>query len=326
MKIVVDKYVPYIAEVLAPYAEVLPLDPAEITATAVRDADALIIRTRTRCDSALLEGSKVQFIATATIGFDHIDTAYCQAHDIVWTNCTGCNAQAVCDYVETAILNQLSIINYPLSIGIIGCGHVGSKVAAMAERRGWRVLISDPPREERGEIVGTSLSQIAQEADIITFHTPLTHDGKHPTFHLADATFFAQCKSDALIINAARGGVIDESALLHFLQQHPQAHAVIDCWEGEPQVNLQLVEQATIATFHIAGYSKEGKYNASRMCVEALLNHFHWKEKGTILDALSHCDWQSQTPQVGFNIQATSQALKAQPEQFEQLRKEYPLR
>ncbi len=336
MKIVIDKYIPYLAETLAPYAEVVSLDPDAITADTVHDADALIVRTRTQCNQALLAGSKVQFIATATIGFDHIDAAYCAANHIAWMSCPGCNAQGVCDYVETAI-NQLPLQgvggkilqkNKKLTIGIIGCGHVGSKVLQMAQRRGWTTLVSDPPREAKGDIQGVSLQQIAHEADIITFHTPLTHDGNHPTYHLWTKEQFTHMKPNALIINAARGGVVHEGDLLDYLTTHPAAQAAIDCWENEPQLNTHLLRRSNLATYHIAGYTLEGKYNASVMCLQGLIQHF------TIDDAtaqkLLHHLQQSRIfptlPQVGFDIHHTSQQLKAHPDQFEALRKAYPLR
>ncbi len=330
MKMIIDKYVPYLAKALSSFADVIAIEPESITPAMVQDADALIIRTRTQCNEALLNDSKVQFIATATIGFDHIDTAYCAAHHIAWTNCPGCNAQGVADYVETAfnVLCSLSFVQHPITIGIVGVGHVGSKVQAMAEKKGWRVLLSDPPREERGEIIGTPLHQIAQEADIITFHTPLTHEGAYPTYHLADEPFFANLQPHAVVINAARGGVIDEGAWLSFLQTHPQTQAVVDCWENEPIINHALLERAAIATYHIAGYTLEGKFNASRMCLEALCEYFHIADtsRQNALHLLQMQRENSTQPAVGFDIEITSAALKSSPEAFESLRKNYPMR
>ncbi len=334
MKVVIDKYVPYLAEVLGEIADVISLEPDAITAAIVQDADALIIRTRTRCNSALLEGSQVQFIATATIGFDHIDTEYCAAHGIYWTNCPGCNAQGVADFIECIMYHvecrraaHLSNIqNSSLTLGVIGVGHVGSKVVKMAGRKGYKVLVSDPPREARGEIIGTPLLQIAREADIITFHTPLTKDGDYPTWHLVSADFFAQCKSDVLIINAARGGVIDEDAWLQFLESNPDSCAVVDCWEGEPHINHRLLERAWLGTYHIAGYTLEGKYNASRICLEALTKHFKIEKAASLFEKLHAIRIVSDGPQVNFDIAAISDALKANPEAFEQLRKGYVLR
>ena len=282
------------------------LEPEQFTPETVHDADALIIRTRTRCDAALLEGSRVQFIATATIGTDHIDHDYCRSHNIRVVSCPGCNAQAVCDYIEETIKCQLSIINYQLSIGLIGVGHVGSLVAKMAERRGMQVVLNDPPRGLTGDVTA---------CDIITFHTPLTTDGAYPTYHLCDAAFLSRCKPDALIINAARGGVVDEQALLNSGQPF-----VIDTWENEPHINPEVLRRATLASMHIAGYSIEGKRNASRMCLNALCQHF-------ALPALSLND--DQLPQGDSEpgwLKRISDQLKANPEAFEQLRKEYKLR
>ncbi len=314
--------------VLEQCADVIALEPDEISAEVVRDADALIIRTRTRCNEALLEGSRIQFIATATIGFDHIDTAYCAQQNIRWMSCPGCNAQGVCDYVETAIRSSKFKVQSSPTIGIVGCGNVGQKVMQMAKRMGWRVLVSDPPREERDEIQGVSLTTIAREADIITFHTPLTPIGKHATYHLADATFFGQLKPNTLIINAARGGVIDEIALIDYLHTHPQAQAAIDCWENEPNINHELLKLAAITTYHIAGYTQDGKYNASEMCLRGLIEHFSLDKNLShrLITALQQQRIISTEPQVGFAIQHTSAQLKNAPEQFEALRQAYPLR
>lgn len=319
MKIVVDRHIPYLEGVLPRMAEVLFLEPQDITAETVRDADALIVRTRTRCDEALLQGSKVQFIATATIGFDHIDRNYCDAHHIVWTNCPGCNAQGVADYVETVlhywVINGLLLGHSATGkVGIVGVGHVGKLVEQMAREKGWDVLLCDPPRAEKeGADAFVALEQIARECDVITFHTPLTRDGLHPTYHLADEAFFRTCRADALIINAARGGVVDEAALLK--SGNP---FVLDCWEGEPEINRDSLNHALFATFHIAGYTREGKYNASQMSLNALCRHFG-------LPTVVLPNRPEPAPRI-WDIEAVSQALKEQPDRFEQLRSAYILR
>ena len=169
------------------------------------------MRTRTQINKELLQGSNVRFVATATIGFDHIDQDYCREAGIRWVSCPGCNAQAVCDYVEEAISSIKSGKN-ALTIGIVGYGHVGKLVAQMAQRRGYQVLLSDPPLG-----IGMSLEQLAPLCDVLTFHTPLTREGEYPTYHLCDETILRLCKPGTLIINAARGGVIDEQALLSCL-------------------------------------------------------------------------------------------------------------
>ena len=334
MRILIDKYIPFLQGVLDDFAEVCMLDPEQFTPNAVHDADALIVRTRTRCDAALLEGSLVRFIATATIGTDHIDHDYCRSRNIRVVSCPGCNAQAVCDYIEEALnessnlqilkSSNLQIFKYSNTqifkssnlqifkssntptIGVVGVGCVGSLVAKMAERRGLQVVLNDPPLGLNGDVTA---------CDIITFHTPLTTAGAYPTYHLCDAAFLSRCKPDVLIINTARGGVVDEQALLDSGQPF-----VIDTWEGEPHINPEVLSRATLASMHIAGYSIEGKRNASRMCLDALCQHF-------ALPALALNS--DQLPQGDNNpgwLKRISDALKQNPEAFEQLRKEYKLR
>ncbi len=315
MLVIIDKYIPFLRGILEPYCEVKYLEPDEITADSVSDADALLVRSRTRCDAALLEGSKVRFIATATIGYDHIDTAYCESHGIFWTNCPGCNAQGVCDYVEEAIRTTpaASVKKSPV-MGIVGVGHVGSLVAEMAERRGCRVLLNDPPKG-----IGVPLEQIAREADIITFHTPLTKDGAYPTYHLCDEHFLSLCKKNAVIINAARGGVIDEEAAL--LPENRGKIFVIDTWEGEPDINKRLLDAAEIATCHIAGYTLQGKVNATNMCLSALCKHFSLPELQVPAETLP-------TPRHAgqYWLLEVDHKLRQNPEYFEYLRETYPLR
>lgn len=303
MHVLIDKYIPFLNGVLDPYATVDFIAPEAFTPARVQDADALIVRTRTRINKDLLAGSRVQFVATATIGYDHIDTSL----DIpYWTACPGCNAQAVCDYIQEALLAaQLP----HKSIGIVGYGHVGSRVAAMAEKLGFNVLVNDPPKG-----LGVSLDEIAAKCDIITFHTPLDDT----TYHLCDAAFLSKCRPHALIINAARGGIVDEQAL--FESQHP---CIIDCWENEPSINRTLCQspQTLLASYHIAGYSIEGKRNASQMCLDALCRFFSLPSLSVNTD---------QMPPLGDSqpgwLMRISDQLKAHPENFETLRKQYPLR
>ena len=315
MQVIIDKGIPFLDDVFPPEIEVLYLSPEDITPEVVHNANALFVRTRTRINKELLHGSNVQFVATATIGFDHIDQVYCREANIQWVSCPGCNAQAVCDYVEEAI-SSIKSNKTNLTIGIIGYGHVGKLVAKMAERNGHRVLLSDPPLG-----IGLSLEEMAPKCDVLTFHTPLTHDSKHPTYHLCNDAILSLCKPDALIINAARGGVIDEQALIHHLQQSPTTQTVIDCWENEPQINLQLLQLSNVATFHIAGYSIAGKMRASEMCLEAFYKFFSLpilsiNKKVVPLHGDSASGW----------LKRISDQLKAQPEHFEQLRKQYKLR
>ena len=324
MLVIIDKGIPFLQGVFPSEIEVKFLSPEEITSESVRKADALFVRTRTQINKELLHGSQVRFVATATIGFDHIDQDYCREAGIHWVSCPGCNAQAVCDYVEEAIASFNSSPSRGRSgggftIGIVGYGHVGKLVAQMAERKGYKVLLSDPPLG-----IGMSLNELAPLCDVLTFHTPLTYDGEHPTYHLCNADILRLCKPNALIINAARGGIIDEQALLSTLNtQHSTLNykVAIDCWENEPLLNQALLEKVDLASFHIAGYSIEGKMRASEMCLQAFCEFFSLpilsiNKKLVPLQGDSAPGW----------LQRISNQLKAAPEHFEQLRKQYKLR
>ena len=310
MKIVCDAYIPFLAEAVHrewPQVDICPMKPEEIDAAAVHNADVLVVRTRTKVNEALLSGSRVRLVCTATIGFDHIDTAYCALQGIRWMSCPGCNAQAVCDYIEEA-LNEVDARG---TIGVVGVGHVGSLVAQMAERRGMKVLLNDPPKN-----IGVSLGSIAQKCDIITFHVPLDKS----TYHLCDEAFLSQCKKGALIINAARGGVVDEQALLR--SGHPY---ILDTWENEPDIDPNVLAHAQRASMHIAGYRVEGKRNASQMCLDAIADEFGLQKvdiSGYRYTGITGSRKNSSEPWLA----AITHQLKASPTAFEALRKAYPLR
>ena len=317
-QVIIDKGIPFLEGVFPPEIDVRYLSPEEITPEAVRYADALFVRTRTQINKGLLHGSNVRFVATATIGFDHIDQDFCREAGIHWVSCPGCNAQAVCDYVEEAIA-YLRPQQSQLTIGVVGYGYVGKLVAKMAQRRGYQVLLSDPPLG-----IGMSLEELAPHCDVITFHTPLTREGEHPTYHLCDANILRLCKPNTLLINAARGGVIDEQALLSTLNTQRSTlnyTTAIDCWENEPNLNQELLKKVDLASFHIAGYSIQGKMNASEMCLRAFCEFFSLpilsiNKKVVPLQGDSEPSW----------LKRISDQLKAKPEYFEQLRKQYRLR
>ena len=328
-QVVIDRGIPFLDGVFPPEIDVRFLSPEEITPQAVRCADALFVRTRTNINKELLSGSNVRFVATATIGFDHIDQDYCREAGIHWVSCPGCNAQAVCDYVEEAI-TSIKSDKSELTVGVIGYGHVGKLVARMAEKRGYTVLLSDPPLG-----IGLSLEQLAPQCDVLTFHTPLTREGEYPTYHLCDANILRRCKPGTLIINAARGGVIDEQALLSQLStlvqrsrsfermrdKNSQLSTAIDCWDGEPKLNQELLKKVNLASFHIAGYSIQGKMNASEMCLRAFCEFFSLP----ILSINKKAVPLQGDSEKGWLLRITEQ-LKANPEQFEQFRKQYKLR
>lgn len=319
MRILIDKYVPFVQGVLEPYANVEYLSPEEFTIDKVRDAHALIVRTRTKCDERLLADSQVSCITTATIGYEHIDTAYCETHQIKWYNAPGCNAAGVCDYVEDAISVLQREGKLPLHpiVGIVGVGHVGRLVETMVKAKGWLVMKNDPPRAEiEPNEEWTSLTDIAKQADIITFHTPMTCIGKYPSYHLCDALLLSLMKPSAVVINASRGGVVDEVAL-----RRSSHICVLDTWETEPQISEVMLRYATIATPHIAGYTLQGKINASNACLENICKHFGWPVQ--VVDM-------SQVPAAGDReegwIRRADKVLRAHPKQFEYLRESYKLR
>lgn len=301
----------------------------------MRDADALIVRTRTRCDEALLKGSSVKFVATATIGFDHIDADYMSRAGIEWMSCPGCNASSVEQYLHSVMIllkRQKGMRPESSTIGIVGCGHVGSKVAKMAAGMGMRVLVCDPPRQERGD-TGTfvTMKDIEEQCDVITFHVPLTKDGPHPTMHMADAAFFSRLVRKPVIVNTSRGAVADNAALLDALIYNKVSDAVIDTWENEPHINLQLMDRAWIATPHIAGYSADGKVCADNMVISGLCRHFGIKvpckvEPPELPAGFVASDDADDLCLQLYNPLDDSARLKASPEKFEELRGNYPLR
>lgn len=331
MKVIVDDKIPYIREALTTLVdEAIFLPASQIDKAQVQDVDALIIRTRTRCNEDLLKGSKVKFIATATIGYDHIDTDYCAKAGISWTNAPGCNASSVAQYVHACLLLLLREKEFTLKgkfIGIIGVGNVGRKVAKIAEQLGMQVLLNDPPRQAvEGDEGFASLQQIAEVCDVITFHTPLNKIGVYKTFHLADEAFFQKLKKKPILINTSRGEVVDGQALSDALNKGLITDAIIDVWEGEPDIDTTLLNKVFVGTPHIAGYSADGKANATRMSLDALCRHFHLKGDYQINPPMP-TDRQKEVDYLQiYNPMTDSLALKNHPEQFEQLRGNYPIR
>ena len=339
LKIIADSKIPYLKGILEPYARISYYPPQEITADKVHDADILIIRTRTRCDKQLLGNSRCRFIGTATIGYAHIDTGYCQEHGITWQNAPGCNASSVGQYILSSLLllsRHTGRSLQDMTIGIVGVGHVGSIVAKYCRIMGMKVLLNDPPRARKeGEKTFVPLSEIAKECDIITFHTPLILSGTDKTWHLADEKFLASLAKRPVIINSSRGEVTDNHALLHALDTRLISEVILDCWEHEPDINLELLTKAFIATPHIAGYSADGKSTATRMIVQAI-----GEKTGISIDTSAikppppvYPDLSLSGPQAladaviyTYNPNTESQKLKDHPELFEDFRNNYPLR
>lgn len=336
MKIVVDNKIPFIKGVFDEFAEMVYAEGSLIDSALVKDADALIVRTRTMCDAALLDGSSVRFIATATIGFDHIDTSYCQANNIQWTNAPGCNADAVVQYVFAALGELALKCDFDLKdkvLGIIGVGNVGRRIAAFAEKLGMVVLKNDPPRADfEGGDEFVSLDVIKETADIITFHTPLNRGGEYSTFHLCDENFVSSLGRKPILINASRGEVCDNDVIAKARIDGRVEALVIDCWEKEPNIDRDLLNVCDVSTFHIAGYSLEGKANATTASVRALSRYFdlgmdEWK---TLLPEKMQSEVEGMSDlekvMVSYAIMKEDALLKANPSQFENLRGDYDFR
>ena len=331
IRLIIENKVPYVHGLLDDYATVQYLAPEEINAKTARDIDGMIIRTRTVCNEELLRRSDCKIIATATIGTDHIDLEYCRKRGITVVNAPGCNAPAVAQYVFASLFR---VINRPISsytIAVIGVGHVGSIVARWAEGLGMKVLRYDPLRKEaepNSDIQWSDLDTIAREADIITFHTPLTTTGEHATFHMADEEFFGKLRRAPIIINSARGSVIDTLALNNAKDAGLVSHLIIDCWEGEPTIDTGLLARASVATPHIAGYSAEGKIRASQVALDALSTFFMIPRVAIDMPLPpAPARYVSASGVMNsYDPMPESDALKAAPASFETLRNNYVLR
>ena len=327
MRVIVDSHIPNIQGLIEPYAEVLYLEPGDISREAVKDADALIVRTRTRCNADLLDGSRVRFIGSATIGTDHIDLDYCASHGITVRNAPGCNAPAVAQWVFCAIhaWMQARGIATPegLTLGIVGVGHIGSIVARWGRELGFTVLLNDPPREKRDGSFDVNifpLEELQRRCDIITFHTPITREGQWPTWHLCDQAFLDALACCRLILDAARGPIADNAALLRW-----HGDVGLDCWENEPVISRELLEKAIVATPHVAGYSREGKQRGTAMMLAALNDFYGWDIPVPEITAPATGAVQVTLDGIAasYDILADTAALKADPAGFEALRNHY---
>lgn len=345
MKIIIDDKIPYIKGAFEPVAEVIYLAGSKTTPEVVKDADAIVTRTRTICNEKLLKGSSVKFIATATIGFDHIDTDYCEANGISWTNAPGCNSKSVEQYIASTLMVLAETKGWNLSektIAVVGVGNVGKKVARIAEIFGMKVLLNDPPRERaEGSEAFVSLATVMQEADIITLHVPLESKGQDATFHLANDDFFSKLRRKPVLINSCRGEVVETEAVKSALKSGYISEFVCDCWENEPNLDLELLGMTCIATPHIAGYSKDGKATGTQMSVEAIDNYFklglnNWRPSGVELPTepefnidgagLSEQQILSKAVLHTYDIRTDDADFRKDPSKFEQLRGDYPVR
>ena len=345
IKIVADNKIPFLKGVLDKIAEVSYFPGREIDHEHVRNADALIVRTRTKCNEKLLGGSPVKYIATATIGYDHLDIEYLRRKGIRWSNAPGCNSGSVKQYIASALAYITTLAGKrfgELSLGIIGVGHVGKKVEHLARTLGINVLLNDPPRERmEGGGSFVDLERLLRDADIVTMHVPLNITGRDKSLHLADQGFFGKMKEGAWFINTSRGEVTDTGALTNALRKGHLSGSVLDVWENEPHIDMELLALAGIATPHIAGYSLDGKANGTAQSVREISRFFglgmdNWypdnipaPDNGMVKIKMNDLVKEQLFQKIfyhTYNIKADSLRLKSDPGSFEHLRDYYPPR
>lgn len=351
MKIIADENIPYVAEAFAALGDVLTRPGRSIRQADLVDAELLLVRSVTQVNPALLKDTAIRYVASATIGFDHLDIEYLQRRHIPWTTAPGCNAIAAAEYVTAAIFyaagrNQQSVAGK--SVGIIGCGNVGSAVKSRLTALGMHCIVNDPPLQQHdpeGHYV--SLDQ-ALQADYITLHVPLTQKGSFPTRHLINQKTLAKIRPGTILINAARGAVIDNAALLDVCKSEPQFQAILDVWEQEPEFDPKLLERCLSGSPHIAGYSLEGRARGTAMIYQAVCDHFSkepdWNIEAILPDNQNwKIDLSTQKPGESLVAAAVKHAYKLtdddhalrsiagltrheRGQQFDFLRKNYPLR
>jgi len=345
MKIVADDKIPFLKGVLEPFADVKYFPGNLISSFHLKDADALLVRTRTRCDQNLLKNSRVRFIGTATIGYDHIDTAWCEEQGIVWKNAPGCNSSSVNQYMASALVNLATRLGFSLSdrvLGVVGVGNVGSKVVRLAEMLEMQVYLCDPPRVKQEGLCGfISLDSILRECDIITFHVPLNLTGEYSTYHMINRKLLGRVRTGSVIINTSRGEIADGKALMEGLHDGRLAGLVLDVWENEPNIDLDLMHKCTFATPHIAGYSTDGKANGTAMIIHELNRFFDlgldgWEtnylpdplipEIRIDCKGLTHEEVLSRAILQTYNLADDDFLLRKAPCAFEQQRGEYAVR
>ena len=345
IRITADDKIPFLKGVLEPFATISYLPGSKIDRNQAMKSDALLVRTRTRCNYELLKGTPVKFIGTATIGYDHIDTDFCKENSIRWKNAPGCNSSSVQQYIAAALLRISAESGFDLkdkTIGIVGVGNVGSKVQNLANAMGMKVLLNDPPRE-RNEKKNSfvSLEHLLRESDIITLHVPLNMDGQDKTFHLFNGETISQIKKGCWLINASRGEVPETEALKEALVDEKLAGVVIDVWEREPEIDIPLMHMSFLATPHIAGYSADGKANGTAMIVKDLSEYFgipltDWypPEIPLLPEPVIKIDCNGKSNEEilrkavfhTYNIVEDDIRLRFDPSRFEKERENYPVR
>ncbi len=350
MRILADQNIPFAQQAFAQFGDVSTFVGRDLTAQDVRDADILLVRSVTKVNAALLEQANVKFVASATIGTDHIDLRYLQQRNIAFANAPGSNATSAAEYVLAALLyfaqqQHAAIEQY--RFGIVGYGNVGSRVARLFRALGLPCEIYDPPRQQRHDDIDYSDWETICACDVITAHVPLTKTGDYPTHKMFNREFFASLKPGALFINTARGGAVDETALHERLQSNNALHLILDVWQNEPRIDHDLLRATMLGTPHIAGYAYDGKLRGTEMIYQGACQHFavapQWTMQSVLQDARTRIapviqgDWLTTLQQLvkqAYDIKQDDSALRkilsmdsAQAAQhFDALRKNYPLR
>lgn len=349
MQIVADENIPLIDQFFGDFGEITRLSGRTMTNEDVRDADLLLVRSVTQVTPELLEGSRIKFVGTATIGTDHIDLDYLKDKGIGFCSAPGCNAQAVVDYVMSALsvlVDSRGIGFEDLSVGIVGVGNVGLLLRQRLEEMGVTVKACDPFKDESA--VGPLSSQDeVLGCDVVTLHTPISKEGEHPTWHLIDEKALKQMKPDACLINASRGAVVDNEALLAHLKTHDDFWAILDVWENEPHLNLELLNHCALGTPHIAGYSMDGKMRGTELVYQGACEFFGLPIRGKLAQFLpepgiKRVDFGEQAPiyqalrtaiRASYEIRVDDGVMRSAMRHskdlratFDRLRREYPLR
>jgi len=352
MKIIADANIPYVRECFSSIGDVEVLGGREITSDAIGDADVLLVRSITPVNAALLAGSRVKFVGTATIGFDHVDIDYLRRNNIAFASAPGSNANSAAEYVIAALLEIAQKHDIDLeskSIGVIGVGNVGSRVAKKCRALGMEVLLNDPPlQRQTGDPNYLPLEEL-YGCDFVTLHTPLTSEGRDKTYHLADEKFFKSLRKNCVFINASRGAVVDSAALIVTIKMSRLKGAVLDVWENEPNIDTELLKLVDIGTPHIAGYSLDGKIAGMIMIYRAVCDHYGIEPRHSIDDFLpepevpqvrldpnpaNHVETLVAAVEAVYDIRRDDVRLRGiqstrsgrAGEFFDNLRKEYPVR
>lgn len=354
MKIVADENMPLVQELFGSFSSVVSVAGRKINRDYLLDADVLLVRSVTQVNSGLLQDTKVKFVGSATIGTDHIDQAYLSEQGIKFAYAPGCNAQAVAEYVLAAIGYWADYAQKDLrkcKVGIIGAGNVGSRVAQVLELLGIEYCLNDPPLHEQGDSRQFVSLQNIQQCDVVTCHVPRTMQGQHATHHLINQQFLSQMPPGSLLINSSRGAVLDNTAALYCKQAGQDIDFVLDVWENEPNLNIELLNQSLIATPHIAGYSQEGKIRGTYQLYQAVCEWQGIEQEFVLKDLLpeapkwnpsaelrSDTGFLHQNLRRFYDIKSDDQRMRQKlaqvlrqsgatiSEEFDNLRKNYPQR